>query len=261
MNDYHKREIADNPSTPADMLTQLATDKDGWVRQRVAQNPSTPVNILVQLAADEDRDVRLCVVGNPSTPADALALLWADTDKHVRWGVARHPSTPADVLAQLATDTDRDVRLRVAVNPSTPSEALAVLWADTDDAVRQAVDRVLSTRANTRKPADNRTVLNQTDFVAQALECFKRAAAPATVSVDVQEAVELWLWRASSDFAATVRAEAAQQQPAGGTVAPNAPHGAGDNAHQRDDTRHPQRGTAGRSATDAQGSTGRPLER
>lgn len=225
MSDFQKRRSAGDHLTPADVLKQLAADDDKYVRREVAYNPSTPTDVLKQLAADNTVDVRWGIARNPSTPADALALLWTDTDKYVRMNVARHLSTPASALLKLAVDRSKDVRWEVARNPSTPSEALAVLRADTNDAVRVAVEQVLSTRANTCKPADKRTALNQADFVALVLECFKRAAAPATLSVDVQEAVELWLWRASSDFAATVRAEAApagQQQPAV-TVAPNAP--------------------------------------
>jgi hypothetical protein len=49
----------------------------------VARNPSTPVDVLRQLAAVKNRDVRLCVAGNPSTPADVLMQLAADKNSDI----------------------------------------------------------------------------------------------------------------------------------------------------------------------------------
>jgi len=36
-----RRGVAENPSTPASVLTTLSTDSDAWVRWGVARNPST----------------------------------------------------------------------------------------------------------------------------------------------------------------------------------------------------------------------------
>jgi len=41
-----------------EVLVKLASDEDWFVRLRVAENPSTPVDVLVILASDEDRRVR-----------------------------------------------------------------------------------------------------------------------------------------------------------------------------------------------------------
>jgi 3-methyladenine DNA glycosylase AlkC len=66
-----RHEIARNPSTPADVLVRLATDKNKYVRMCVAANPSTPVDVLAQLAADENKWVRWYVANNPQTAVDS----------------------------------------------------------------------------------------------------------------------------------------------------------------------------------------------
>ncbi len=62
--------IASNPSTPPEVLTELATDDRWQVRKAVATNPSTPPEVLIQLASDKDWDVREAAAGNPATPLD-----------------------------------------------------------------------------------------------------------------------------------------------------------------------------------------------
>jgi hypothetical protein len=81
-----RREIADNPSTPVDVLEQLAVDEDRDVRWRVARNPSTSVDVLKQLATDENLWIKLCVARNPSIPLDSDTFqdLMIDPDPVVR---------------------------------------------------------------------------------------------------------------------------------------------------------------------------------
>lgn len=117
--------VARNPSTPADILAELANDEDDDVRGAVAENPNTPADILAELANDEEVYVRYIVAANPNTPADTLAELAADKDDeiwNVRTRVAKNPSTPANVLRQLANDTNTYVRKGVAANPNAPAD-------------------------------------------------------------------------------------------------------------------------------------------
>jgi hypothetical protein len=81
-------------------------------RIQLARNPSTPVDVLRQLAMDTDRSVRERVVNNVSTPEDILAQLATDTDSWIRWRVALHPSLPldSDTFQDLMVDPDPDVR-------------------------------------------------------------------------------------------------------------------------------------------------------
>jgi Leucine rich repeat variant len=59
--------VANNPSTPVEILNRLL--QDHWVvRQGIADNPSTPAEILIKLAQDDHCLVVLAVVNNPNCP-------------------------------------------------------------------------------------------------------------------------------------------------------------------------------------------------
>ena len=61
-----RQAVAENPSTPTEILSKLATDKIWYVRENVAGNHNTSQEILSMLANDEDCDVRLAAVNNPN---------------------------------------------------------------------------------------------------------------------------------------------------------------------------------------------------
>ena len=115
-----RAKVAENPNTPADVLTELAKDSDWHVRSNAAGNPATPADVLTELAKDSDWHVRRSAAGNPATPADVLTELAKDSDWHVRISVAGNPNTPADVLTELAKDSDCVVRSNAARNPNKP---------------------------------------------------------------------------------------------------------------------------------------------
>ena len=65
-SDYDVRvSVAENPNTPADVLTELAKDSDWHVRISVAGNPNTPADVLTELAKDSDWCVRSYAACNP----------------------------------------------------------------------------------------------------------------------------------------------------------------------------------------------------
>ena len=98
-----------------EVLTELSKDKYWKVRREVAENPATPAKILEQLSEDED-EVRSAVAGNPRTPPAVLTELSKDKYWKVRFEVAVNPATPAEVLTKLSKDKDEKVRCNVAVN-------------------------------------------------------------------------------------------------------------------------------------------------
>ena len=50
--------MARNKNTPADVLAELATDRDYLVRRAAANNPNTPYNTLLMLSKDKELEVR-----------------------------------------------------------------------------------------------------------------------------------------------------------------------------------------------------------
>jgi 3-methyladenine DNA glycosylase AlkC len=59
-------ELAHDPNTTLEILQDLATDDDRWVRCWVAQNPNTTLEILKSLATDDDSVVRYWAAHNPN---------------------------------------------------------------------------------------------------------------------------------------------------------------------------------------------------
>jgi hypothetical protein len=131
--------VASNPNSPAETLTQLATDKHVYVMSVAAKNPNCPVEVLTQLATDKIASVRLNVASNPNCPVELLTQLATDKNWNVRHDVAKNSHCPVDVLTQLATDESLSVRRNVAGNPNCPVEVLSQLAVDKDRDVRRNV--------------------------------------------------------------------------------------------------------------------------
>ena len=49
-----RRDVADNPNTPPDVLARLADDRDEKVRKLVAENPNTPPEVSARLAESKN---------------------------------------------------------------------------------------------------------------------------------------------------------------------------------------------------------------
>jgi hypothetical protein len=121
--------VAENPSTPAEVLKELGNDKRVSVRQAVASNQGAPIDVLDLLAKDKQKDVRGRAASNPSLPLTSVDILAKDKTpevaktakaaKSLDLRAARNVrSSPAE-LASLSTSKKSEVRLAVAQNPSS----------------------------------------------------------------------------------------------------------------------------------------------
>lgn len=68
------RQVARNPSTPPDILAELAHHEDVYVVRNVARNRSTPPQTFFELARHEDAEVIWAVFDNPSSPPRARVI-------------------------------------------------------------------------------------------------------------------------------------------------------------------------------------------
>ncbi|MDR3617083.1 MAG: HEAT repeat domain-containing protein [Candidatus Obscuribacterales bacterium] len=91
-------------------LRVLAGHRCEKIRIRVAENPSTPLDLLWHLAHDESPDVRIAVGCNPSCDECIINLLRSDDDITVRHGLAQSIETPRMLLETLAEDDNGWVR-------------------------------------------------------------------------------------------------------------------------------------------------------
>jgi len=95
-----KIKLAKNPSTPVDLLRELAKDEDEDVRGQVAANPNTPMDALRDLAQDEKWLVRYCVAENPKASSKILVMLFEyekslkETDADIIRALYAHKNLP-----------------------------------------------------------------------------------------------------------------------------------------------------------------------
>lgn len=82
-----RREVAENPATPAATLEEFSLSNNAYLRGSLARNPSIPSELLKRLAADEKPFVRKCVAENPKTPETLIRLLARDESASVRKAV------------------------------------------------------------------------------------------------------------------------------------------------------------------------------
>ncbi|MCC2321358.1 variant leucine-rich repeat-containing protein [Cellulomonas xiejunii] len=126
-------------------------DRDTALMMALAENPRTPADVLTQFARSSydhgDREIALAAVRNPAFPEQALLdlaegqftdpqILRMAAEKRsatVRAAIAANAGTPPDVLAALASDPYPGIRNSLLKNPNTPAEALIGLIDGSDD--------------------------------------------------------------------------------------------------------------------------------
>lgn len=94
-------------------LRQLSRSKNREVRKRVAENESSPLDVLERLSTDRNPEVRIAVAENDNTPVDVLARLADDPSPEVRYTLASSPPWIAsDILGKLEKDNNPMVAAR-----------------------------------------------------------------------------------------------------------------------------------------------------
>lgn len=125
MSDYRKldqdarKAIAATEETPAEVLEQLAQDKDPEVRRAVAGSPNTPTKTLLKLGKEFPEEI----ISNP-----IFSLLLLENPRFVSLALARSSTTSVETLIQLAETTDTEILEAIARNPNTPIAALEKIW-------------------------------------------------------------------------------------------------------------------------------------
>jgi pentose-5-phosphate-3-epimerase len=96
--------VATNTAITPALAKKLTKGKYANTLLGLAKNPSTPAEILEELAKNFERFGE-ALAQNPSTPLDMLQQLAAYGPDHGAW-VARNPSTPLDMLQEIAQRCD-----------------------------------------------------------------------------------------------------------------------------------------------------------
>lgn len=186
--------VAKNSAAPGELLRKLAKDDHPDVLRSLAENPSTPLDVLFELwqsfpeqfvknplvsllwleglgflsempldtffslsrtpslprifweavLGHPDSDVREVIATSPYAPSDILGQLARDPEEGVRHTVAHHPNLPPDALEFLAQGENLRLRGNVAENLSTPDHVLKALSLDPEDYVRKRAAETLA---------------------------------------------------------------------------------------------------------------------
>jgi hypothetical protein len=100
-------ELASNPALSQSLIKKIFNEIQEphlttWALQGLAENPSTPAEILKSLAARGNKYAGI-VAANPSTPPEVLQSL-ADRGNKFADSLASNPSAPVDFLERLARE-------------------------------------------------------------------------------------------------------------------------------------------------------------
>ncbi|KJH72534.1 hypothetical protein UH38_06670 [Aliterella atlantica CENA595] len=90
--------VASDWNADIEQLAMLGQSRWAWIRLAVAQNPSTPAQTLTQLATDTVLAIQLAVAQNPGTPAAVLELLAKHPEQAIQEAVVDHPNATEEIL-------------------------------------------------------------------------------------------------------------------------------------------------------------------
>ena len=129
--DRRRAAAAANPSTPPELLANLAGDLSLVVREQAAKNPSLTSDTLMRLAADDALDIVVATAQNPQASPSVLRDCLRNTQGTQPWAeraayaVARSPAVDGTLLtALLRMSPNSELELLVAESPHCPVEFL-----------------------------------------------------------------------------------------------------------------------------------------
>ena len=169
-----RREVAQHPTTPSEILNILVKDTNITVKEEAAVHPNLPIEILNDLANDKEPYIRKMVAGSLKAFPKTLNFLATDKNYEVRSNVAANPNTPSETLDYLTGQNNRDVTRNVATNPNTPPETLSRLTQDRN------FDIVMAAVSNPSTPPETLSALAETKLTGDVLKAI--AGNPSTPS-------------------------------------------------------------------------------
>ena len=129
-------ELAQNPSTPSEVLDELARDKenDEYIKTFIARHPNTTSRTLVYLLKYDRVEMMGAIAGHSNTSPEILELMVRSSDKlYTLFKLAQNPNTPTEALDELSEESDsKEVKLAIAQNPSTSKSTLMNLFDEGD---------------------------------------------------------------------------------------------------------------------------------
>lgn len=168
MHEIFDKNVAANPSTPADLLEHIYAEGDAYTRVAVIAHANCPQSVIERVLSDDDVPILVLrqLAGDKRLHQDVLAQLAGSADAAVRSGVAANPSLPKALVKWMLNDDSNAVRRAIAVRPDLTAASIKRLMTDADTWVRLWLGR---------NPVVSRTVLEK--LSADAVGDVRRAVA------------------------------------------------------------------------------------
>lgn len=138
--------LAENTSTPDEVLHTLIYDTAPEVSYEASRNPNVSVATLTKVASNLNPDIKTQVLKNRNVTSNILKQLAQDSQEIVRERTADSLYASKEVLAMLADDTSMFVRWSVASNLATSTATLKKLANDPQIDIRESVGHQRETR-------------------------------------------------------------------------------------------------------------------
>jgi hypothetical protein len=133
--------VASNPALPADVQTQLSSDRDPDVRAALAGNRRVAPEVLQALSGDSNEVVAVALAKNRAAPQGVFTRLarrwWKDPG--VTRALARNAAAPPSLLQRLSAHPRWDVRALAVRHACCPEKGWRKGLSDAEWAVRAAV--------------------------------------------------------------------------------------------------------------------------
>ena len=128
--------IGANPTTPIEIIKQLAQRPELDIRTGIAVNPSVPLDILMTLRSPKQYSTENSALAtNPSLPQHVIWDMYNNNEAEA-YSFAANPNCPSKLMRKIFSEGDQQARLRLAFNPSIPEDLMQELEEDSDKIVR-----------------------------------------------------------------------------------------------------------------------------
>lgn len=168
MHEIFDKNVAANPSTPADLLEHIYAEGDAYIRAAVIAHANCPPSVIDRALSDDDVSILVLrqLAGDKRLHQDVLAKLAGSADVAVRSRVAANLALPKALVKWMLNDDSNAVRRAIAVRPDLTAASIKRLMTDADTWVRLWLGR---------NPAVSLTVLEK--LSADAIADVRRAVA------------------------------------------------------------------------------------
>jgi len=129
--------LASNTNLPASIHIHLYNLNDFGIKETLAQNPSTPLEILEKLAFENPTFEKI-VVFNPSVPEELLIKI-LDANPSLAYEIAQKPNLSRNVIERILMLDALSAKIELAKNRTISEDVLRILYSDRDEFVRAVV--------------------------------------------------------------------------------------------------------------------------